>query len=435
MSGRPPLTPAEKERIYRDKLRGLSLLEIAADLGCSVATVRKWWRYARDHGRTGLQTIHRGRRATGLLSRFAPQVTSRALALKREHRRWGPNRVLVELRRDPSLLACALPSPSRLAVLFRLECPDCVSVRPPKRPALIPPPRPSTVHECWQLDTQEGIHLADGQVASVCSIRDPFGAAILTSRAFDVTTSGRYRKLTWQEVRSVIRSAATEWETLPDALQTDNEVCLAGQPTDPAPSQLTLWLAGLGVVHRFIRPGQPTDQAQIERTHRTLDNFTDIPDRLPDLECLQQRLDEERDQYNRLFPVTASDCAGRPPLIAHPELHQPRRPYRPEWERQLFEEQRVYDYLASFVLERKVSQVGQIQIGGRSRGVGRAYVGQTLALRCDPHTREWVVRTADGSEVVRLAVQGLDVSSLTGLPDEPPAEALPIQLTFPWLVA
>jgi len=39
------------------------------------------------------------------------------------------------------------------------------------------------------------------------------------------------------------------------------------------PSQLTLWLIGLGVEHRFSRPNTPTDQAQIERTHRTLDGF------------------------------------------------------------------------------------------------------------------------------------------------------------------
>lgn len=40
MPSRPPLTPAEKERIYQDKLRGRTLPEIAADLGCAVATVR-----------------------------------------------------------------------------------------------------------------------------------------------------------------------------------------------------------------------------------------------------------------------------------------------------------------------------------------------------------------------------------------------------------
>ena len=297
------------------------------------------------------------------------------------------------------------------------------------------PRHPSAVHECWQLDTKEGIHLTDGTVASVCTIRDVVGAAILTSRAFDVSSPGRYRKLTWLEIRSVIRSACSEWETLPDVLQTDNEVCLAGQPSDPMPSHLTLWLAGLGVIHRLIRPGQPTDQAQIERTHRTLDNFTGMADGVSDLESLQERLDAEREQYNRLFPARASDCAGRAPLSAHPELRKPRRAYRLEWERQLFDQQRVYECLASFVLERKVSKGGQIQLGGCSRGVGRAYAGQTLVLGCDPDTQEWVVRTAEGSEVVRLAIQGVDVSSLTGLPDEPLLEAQPIQLTLPWLVA
>ena len=63
-------------------------------------------------------------------------------------------------------------------------------------------------------------------------------------------------------------------------------------------SQLTLWLHGLGVVHPFSRPGTPTDQAQIERTHRTLDNLTGILDGWADLRSLQARLDAECEQYN-----------------------------------------------------------------------------------------------------------------------------------------
>jgi hypothetical protein len=151
MSGRPPLTPPEKERIYRDKLRGRTLPEIAAELDCSVETARKWWRYAREHGPRKLQSIRRRRSPTGILSRFAPAIIIQALAFKRSQRRWGPNRVLVELRRDPTLRGLALPSPSRLAVLCKAECPDCVAVRRPRKPAASPPPRPTAVHECWLL--------------------------------------------------------------------------------------------------------------------------------------------------------------------------------------------------------------------------------------------------------------------------------------------
>src|SRR6266487_2671734 len=435
MAGRTPLTTAEKERIYQAKVAGRSIPAIAADLHCSPATVRKWWRVARDHGRSRLHQARRGRGASGILSRFAPQITARALALKREHRRWGPNRVLVELRQDPLLSGLALPSRSRLAALFTAECPEVLATRRYRPPAPPPPDPPSAVHECWQLDSQESIRLADDRVATICTIRDPLGAAILVSQAFDVTSPGRGRKLTWQEVRSLIRTACSRWETLPDVLQTDNEVCLAGSPLEPYPSRLTLWLVGLGVVDRFIRPATPADQAQIERTHRTLDNFVGLPDDQPDLATLQARLDLEREQHNAWFPSRASDCAGRPPLLAHPELLVPRRPYQPACEQDLFEEQRVYDYLATIELERKVSSSGQIQLGGRSRSVGRTYAGQIVQLGCDQIAHQWLVTSADGAELARLAVDAISVTELTGLPDEPATVAASIQLALPCFVA
>jgi transposase InsO family protein len=433
MVSRPPLTLAEKKRIYRDKLRGRSLTEIAAELDCSPATVRKWWRQARDYGLARLHQGRRSRAATGILSRFAPIVTAQALAYKRAHPRWGPDRVLVELQHDPLLLDQRLPSRSRLALLFKAECPQLLTTPQPARP-LPPPPRPTAVHECWQLDSQEAIRLTNGQIATICTIRDPVGAVILASQAFEVTTARHWRKLTWEEVRSVIRSACAIWGTLPDALQTDNELCLNGSPTDPFPSRLTLWLIGLGVLHRRIRPGRPTDQAQIERSHRTLANFVGTPEGLPDLPSLQQRLDLEREQHNAWFPSRASDCAGRPPLVAHPEVRHARRPFRVEWERRLFDEQRVYSHLASVTLQRKVSTNGRISLGRRLFQVGRRWAGQMVDVRCDPLTREWVAQVAE-NELVRHPIVGVDAATLTGIADIPSSEEQPIQLTLPCFAA
>jgi transposase-like protein len=431
MAARAPLTLAEKERLYAAKIQGRSLPSIAAELGCSPQTARKWWRLARDHGRAAFHHSRRGRAATGVLSRFSAAVTSRALTLKREHPSWGPDRVLTDLQREPTLSNLALPSRSRLALLFKTECPELVAPRRARTIAPSAPPAPTAVHECWQLDFQEAIVLADDHRASICTLRDPVGAAILASQAFDVTGSERGRRLSWQEVRGVIRSAFARWATLPDALQTDNEVCLGGQPSDPLPSHLTLWLVGLGVLHRFIRPNTPTDQAQVERTHRTLDGFVGLPDRRLDLTRLQERLDAERELHNHCFPSRASNCGGRAPLKAHPELLRPRRPYRMEWERALFDEQRVYAYLATIVLSRKVSRTGQIQLGGQSRSVGRAYIGQTVTVQCEALRREWVVSLADGKVVKRLSIHSLDATSLTDIPDTPSEQLPPIQLTLP----
>jgi len=431
MTARARLTLAEKEHLYAEKIRGRSLSAIAAELGCSPETARKWWRVARDHRRAAFQIARRGRAATGVLSRFPPAVAQRALALKQAHPTWGPDRVLTELQQERALTGLPLPSRSRLALLFKIECPQLLAApRPHTRPPDAPPPA-TAVHERWQLDFQEAIALADGHRASICTIRDPFGAAILASQAFDVSGGHRGRRLTWQEVRDVIRSTFARWATLPDAIQTDNEVCLGGQPTDPAPSRLSLWLVGLGVQHDFIRPNTPTDQAHIERTHRTLDGFVGLPDPRLDLAQLQQRLDSERELHNHFFASRASDCSGRAPLVAHPELLQPRRPYRVEWERALFDEQRVYAYLATIPLTRKVSKTGQIHLSGQSRSVGRGYAEQTVTVQCDPQTREWVVSLAEQVEVKRLAIRGMDVTSLTGIPDMPDEQLPPIQLTLP----
>lgn len=431
MIAHPPLTTAEKERIYADKLRGHALPAIAAAIGCSPATVRKWWRLARDHGRSALHQARRGRSASGVLSSFAPCVKAQALALKHDHPTWGSDRVLAELRSDRALTDLRLPSRSRLAVLFHTLCPEFVARHRPAPAPPAKPPQPSAVHECWQLDCQEAIPLAAGRRASICTIREPVGAAILASRAFDVTGGVRGRRLSWQEVRGVIRSACSEWHTLPDSLQTDHEVGLAGAPTDPYPSHLTLWLVGLGVRHQFIRPYTPTDQAQIERSHRTLDTFVGLPDASLDLAVLQQRLDRERAQHNQFLASRASDCAGRPPLIAHPALLHGRREYRPEWERMLFDEQRVYAYLASIPLARRVSSVGQIQIGMQVYSVGRALAGQSVTVVCDAATHKWVVSRVDGTLIKELPIRGVDVTSLTGIAVAPEVELPPIQLTLP----
>jgi hypothetical protein len=291
----------------------------------------------------------------------------------------------------------------------------------------------------WQLDSQEGIRLHDGDIATICNIRDPVGAAMIASQAFSVKTELHWRKLEWIEVRAVLRQAFSEWQTLPDGLQTDNELGLAGGPNDPYPGQLTLWLVGLGIKHRFIRPGCPTDQPHIERNHRTLDDFALNDQALADREQLQQTLGRERSLYNRLFPARASDCAGRPPLVAHPELLCPRRYYQPDLELILFDLQRVYDYLASYTFKRTVNASGQVSLGRHMYSLGKKLVRQhqlkTVLARFDPRLKQWVFLTETEAELLRRPLKGLDVSTLTGLDPLSLRHTQPVQLTLPGFVA
>ncbi len=306
------LTQAEREQIYLLKRSGRTIPQIAQDLNTSLACVRKWWRRGRDQGMLGLLERKRGRPSRGVLSKFSQPVQQTALKLKREHKRWGANRVLIELRNDQALTGQAYPSRSRLYAFFHQECPDCLSLWT-KHKEVPPPPATTAVHEEWQVDHQEGHRLLDGSIATVCNIRDPYGAAMIASQAFSVKTEQRWRKLTWEEVRQVLRTGFAEWHTLPDSVLTDNEMGLGGNPNDPFPSWLSLYLAGLGITHNFIRSHRPTDQPQVERSHRTLDGLTEDASSRQNLASFQHSLDQERHMYNSEFPARASDCGGLPP--------------------------------------------------------------------------------------------------------------------------
>lgn len=432
MTNHRPLTVLEKRQIYQAKVDGKTIAEIAVMLGCSVACARKWWRCGRDYGLEGLQRRRRGRSQTGKLSQFDPQVATKALDFKQSYPKWGANRVILELEDTPELKGLPLPAASTLATYFKAVCPELLRRRRPKRSVPSQPTVAQGVHEIWQLDHQEGIRLEDGEVATICNVREPWAAAILTSRAFVVTTAKHWRKLTLAEVQAVLRRAFAEWQTMPHSVQTDNEPGLAGSPKDEFPSQLTLWLAGLGIKHQLIRPACPTDQAEVERTHQTMDGFAVHQLALANCETLQASLDKERRIHNERFPSRARHCHGLPPLAAHPQLHQHPRPYQLEREYDLFNLQYVADHLATYTFERQVSPSGQLSLGGISYYVGVKHKAVTAQVHFDAHSHQWLFTDKEsGADLQRKPPKYFSVEYFTGLAKPAAPFQTAIQLSFP----
>lgn len=435
MANREPLTFQEKKQVYEAKLKGKSLSDIAEMVVCSVGCARKWWRVGRDHGLEGLKQKRRGRRKNGRLSNFASIVSEKALELKQSQPKWGPHRVLIELEDDPELKQYGLPAPSSLAAYYKEVCPELLLSKKKKRPKPSKPPEANGVHEIWQLDHQEGIRLDTDEVVTICNIRDPFAAAVIVSQAFIVTTAKHWRKLTLREVQVTLRQAFAEWQTMPQVVQTDNEPGLGGSPKDVFPSLLTLWLAGLGIKHQLIRPAQPTDQAQVERSHRTMNGFAVHKLSRADYLVLQASLDKERQIHNERYPSRASDCQGQPPLIAHPELLLQPRPYLLDREYDLFNLQYVADHLATYQLERKVSVSGQVSLGGTSYYVGSKYIGLTIQAQFDALTHQWVFTDSETTvELQRKSPKHFSTEHFTGLEKLVEPAKTAIQLSFPALI-
>jgi hypothetical protein len=422
------LTVAQREAIYQGKLNGRTLKELASEIGCSYFCARNWWRVGRKRGSEGLGHRRKSPTPQTPLSSFDPRVAERALELKRQHPRRGPTRILIELAKDESLRQLQLPKRSQLAAYWRMVCPELLAKRQVPPPA---PPRARQTHDLWQLDSKECIRLQDGTISTVLDVREPVACIWLGLFAHTTQTKKGWRKLTLAETQSDLRQVFTRYG-LPRGIQTDREH-LYGQPAAEAfPTTFTLWLVGLGIEHHFSRSSRPTDQAQVERGHRTWHDWIFEPQPHPDLKTLQARLDEARQTHILELPSRAGDCNGHTPLKAHPEVNHVWRPYHLAAERELFSLEGVDRFLAQFVWQYKVTKSCQVMIHGYAYYIGPAHAGQPVDVRFHSMDRCFVFSDASsGAEIKRLPARYLDAETIMGLPDSLPTLSVPLQLSFP----
>jgi transposase InsO family protein len=356
-------------------------------------------------------------------------VADRALYWKRLHPKRGASRILADMEEDDVLKGSRLPKARTLAAFFHEACPELLQHREPHRP---PPPRSAHVHDVWQMDAKELIRLADGGLATVLDVREPYACCFLGAFVHTVHTQNSWRKLSLHEIQADLRCVFTDFG-LPCAIQTDRESVYGRPPEEVFPTLFTLWLAGLGIEHRFKRPNHVTDQAAVERGHKTLFDWIATPQPPANAQTLQADLDQARWMHNTVLPSQAGDCRGRPPQTVHPEVKVPLRPYTPSAELVLFDLGRVDHFLARFVWPHKVTRVGQVKVGSSLYYVGVAYKGQTVDVRFDPEDRHLAFYDAqDGHLLRRLPAKGLSVADITGLEVDPPHTGQPIQLSFPW---
>jgi len=303
-------------------------------------------------------------------------------------------------------------------------------------PAQRPQP-PRAVLQRVQLDFKMGIRLQDGALVNLHTVRDPVGEVCLAACIFPAGRVGRApQAVTWEQARAVLRIAFASWHTLVDEVQTDSDGALVPHSPDAFPSHFTLWLAGMGIAHLVTRRGRPTDNAEVERCHRTISDYALVGNQDATVAQLQRILDQA--VYELAFELgsRAEGCQGLPPVQAHPELLQPRRPFEPEREWAVFDLQRVDAYLTGRTWERKVGKKGQIDIGGKRYSVGCGYARRQVLVRFDPADRHFVFYDADHpeKELRRRPALGLEVADLTGLHDWPDGagpQQLPLLLVIP----
>jgi hypothetical protein len=350
-----PTTFEARVAILERARAGQSDPVIAAALHCSIWTVRKWRRIGLRQGRAGLAPPI-GRPPTAPLGSIAAALRDTILQLRCTHPGWGADTILAELRTNPLWAEHPLPSRARVAAFFQqaklTRRYNRHTERAEPAPALV-----GTPHDEWELDAQGPLLVEN--LGKVCLVN-----IIDTTSRFKVERypcSGTTNPPL--ETDQLVLGRAFLTIGLPRRLSFDRgAVFFDNTTTSPFPTRLHLWLLGLGVEVGFRRVRRPTDHAQVERLHQTMTLQALLGQSWPDLIARWAGLDARRTMLNEHIP--GRTLGGQAPREAYPQARHTGRFYRPEYEVDMFDLNRVYTYLGTCRWFRRVAQNGSVALGG-----------------------------------------------------------------------
>ena len=199
---------------------------------------------------------------------------------------------------------------------------------------------------------------------------------------------------------------------LPQSFRVDNG-CPWGSKGD-WPTDLALWLIGLGVTVHWNPARTPQDNGVVERSQGTGKRWGE-PHTCQGPEELQRRLDDMDRIQRQAYP----SIAGKTRWEAFPGLREVIRRYSKTWEKRHWDIERVLAFMAEQNALRRVDGKGQVSVYGRSHYVGQQYQGQDIYVFLDPVDREWVFATAKGVqlrrkpalEITRQCIQKMQVTN------------------------
>ncbi len=198
-------------------------------------------------------------------------------------------------------------------------------------------------------------------------------------------------------VQATLRLVVTAWGR-PQNFRVDNG-CPWGSKGD-WPTDLALWLIGLGVDMIWNPARRPQDNGVVERSQGTGKRWGE-PETCQDGDELQRRLDDLDRIQREVYPSSKGQNRWR----VFPGLQQNERSYSKTWEKRSWSLQPVLDHMANEHGLRRVDRKGQVSIDGRSHYVGKAHQGQDVYVFRDPVDREWVFATPAGVQLRRKAAE------------------------------
>ena len=196
---------------------------------------------------------------------------------------------------------------------------------------------------------------------------------------------------------------------LPKAMRFDNGKPWA-HPQSGVPTNLALWLVGLGIHLEFGRPRQSTDNAVVERSHGVLAAWVE-PQHCADQTHLAQQVDKFVHIQRAVYPC----CDGQSRFDSYPDIHTPYRTYDSYRDPMIWQQDEVLDYVAQFRFTRTVEKIGRISHFMREYSVGRDYAAQQVTVYLHVETIQWLVEDRYGEIIARFDADQFDYLTIANM--------------------
>jgi putative transposase len=282
----------QKTQFLSEYLRdNLSLAELCRRYAISRKTAYKWINRFSAEGSPGLDD--RSRRPHAHPHQTTASIRAAIIRARRLHPTWGAKKLLKVLTKADPHVAW----PSRWTVSDLLAREGLVRQRV-KRRKPSHPGKPTTIasapNQLWCVDYKGQFKTRDGSYCYPLTVTDAFSRYLIGCRALPSTHSA--------PTQAVFRQWFGRYG-LPDAIKSDNGTPFASTALGRV-STLSAWWIRLGIRPELIVPGNPQQNGQHERMHRTLKAEATRPP-AANLAAQQRVFDAFRREFNTLRPHEA----------------------------------------------------------------------------------------------------------------------------------
>lgn len=350
----------------------------------------------------------RGRPSRGALSTYPKQLVKLIKDLRSAHEGWGAISILVELQEEYGYSPKDLPSIDTVNRYLKQK--GFIKKKEPKGriPQTECPKAPKRFHDLWEMDAQGTIPVEGIGYQSMINIKDQ--KSKIHCMAFPVAVKTKMSQPNTLHYLWALRLAFQEWG-LPKCIQVDHDSVFTDNTSNsPFPSQLHLWLIGLGIRLCFIDRPPPQKQAMVERSHQTMERQVVRGQKYVNWKTFFSFCNKRRKRLNEKLPNRLLD--KKAPLVIFPQAKHSGRIFEIEKEASLVDMKKVYHFLSQCVWYRKVSGSRTASLSGKIYYLKEAVPKTPIQITFCKKSKNLIFRDANELVVAKRPIKGFSIENL-----------------------